>query len=50
MCKWGPELYFRVQLIVFFVYVFISSNMLHLYQNIKFPSDYQCKVLHVVCI
>ena len=23
--------------------------MLHLYQNIKFPLDYQCKVLHVVC-
>ena len=21
--------------------------MLHLYQNIKFPLDYQCKVLHV---
>ena len=25
-------------------------GMLHLYQNIKFPLDYQCKVLHVVCI
>ena len=32
------------------VYVFISSNMLHLYQNLKFPLYYQCKVLHVVCI
>ena len=32
------------------VYVFISSNMLQLYQNIKFSLDYQCKVLHVVWI
>ena len=31
-----------------FVYVFISSNMLHLSQNIKFPLDYQCREL-VVC-